>query len=576
MSHMNFSRANCKNCYKCLRSCPVKAIRFKNEQAEIVEERCISCGHCLAICPQNARNIVSDLEKVKNAIQNGEKVIVSIAPSFAGFFKGREGKIIHALKKIGFHDVNETAFGAEVVTELYKDYINKNCRENYITTCCPSANYLIEKYFPKLISYMIPIVTPMTAHGKILKSIYKNSFIVFIGPCGAKKVESDSYNEEERPIDVVLTYEEIEKWIVDEGIGIDKLKEEKINGMAFDIGRGYPIHGGIIKAVGNLEKIKHYHKLSVSGIEDCIELFTSIEKGELKNLLVEVSACKGSCIGGPNRIRDRKDYFERLNAVEDYIKKRETNSKENIDIVSTPENMDFTTEFIDKSFYNHNPSMEEIENIMKSMGKYSAEDELNCGVCGYDTCREKAKAVYNGMAETTMCLHYMRSKAENITNVIFENTVTCIILLDGNLRIKEINPAGEEIFSVDANNIKDKPITSLMADEDFRYVRKTGKSIIGKKIALPQYNVVFIENIAYLPKQDIIMASMVNIMEEEKNKKELIKVKENTLNAAQEVIEKQMRVAQEIASLLGETTAETKMILTKLKKVVEGEEGEIR
>ncbi|WP_027625074.1 [Fe-Fe] hydrogenase large subunit C-terminal domain-containing protein [Clostridium lundense] len=577
MSHMNFSRANCKNCYKCLRSCPVKAIKFKNEQAEIVEERCISCGHCLAICPQNARNITSDLDLVRNAVRDGKRVVGSIAPSFAGFFRGREGKLIAALKKMGFYDVEETAVGAEVVTELYKDYINENKLENYITTCCPSANYLIEKYFPKLIPYIIPIVSPMIAHGKILKDIYQNdSFTVFIGPCAAKKVEADSYSEDPRPIDAVLTYEEIQKWIEEENINIDELEEDSVSSMAFKTGRGYPIHGGIIKAVGDLPALTNFDKLSVSGMEECIELLNSIEQGNLNKVLVEISACKGSCIGGPNRIRDRKEYFERMTWVKKYIEKKEMHIKENEKIIDTPKGIDFYANFKDKSILNENPSDEEVEKIMKSMGKYSVEDELNCGVCGYDTCKEKAKAIYNGMAEPTMCLHYMRSKAENITNVIFENTATCIILLDGNLKIKEINPAGEEVFLVKGNNVKDKPISILMGDEDFRYVIETGKRIIGKKIAVPQYNAVFIENIVYLPKQDVIMASMVNIMQEEKNREELIKVKENTLNAAQEVIDKQMRVAQEIASLLGETTAETKIILSKLKKVVEGEEGEIR
>lgn len=577
MSYMNFSRANCKNCYKCLRSCPVKAIKFKNEQAEIVEERCISCGHCLAICPQNARNTSSDLNIVKEAINDGKKVVGSIAPSFAGFFRGREGKLIAALKKLGFYKIGETAVGAEIVTELYKDYINKNNLENYITTCCPSANYLIEKYFPKLIPFVIPVVTPMTAHGKVLKSTYgQDIFTVFIGPCGAKKVEADSYEGEVRPIDAVLTYEEIQKWIEEENILIDELEEESVSSVAFKTGRGYPMNGGIIKAVGELPVLNNFDKISVSGTEECIELLNSIQNGDLKEVLVEISACKGSCIGGPNRIRDRKEYFERLKGVREYISKREAGIKENKEIVDNLEDIDFHTNFKDKSIKNITPSEEEIKKLMKSMGKYSIEDELNCGVCGYDTCREKAKAIYNGMAESTMCLHYMRSKAENITNVIFENTATCVILLDGELRIKEINPAGEEIFLVKGNGVKDKPISMLMGDEDFRYVKETGERIIGKKIAVPQYNAVFIENIVYLPKQDIIMASMVNIMQEERNKEELIKVKENTLNAAQEVIDKQMRVAQEIASLLGETTAETKIILSKLKKVVEGEQGEIR
>ena len=211
---------------------------------------------------------------------------------------------------------------------------------------------------------------------------------------------------------------------------------------------------------------------------------------------------------------------------------------------------------------------------MKKMGKYELKDELNCGVCGYNSCREKAQAVFEGMAETNMCLHYMRTKAESLANEIVENTASNLILLDGEMNVREINPAAKAIFKIQSQNIIGKPISLLIDDEDFKKVRETGENIIGKKVAYPKYGVVFIENIVYLPKQDMVLVSMINIMAEEKNKKELMKVKENTLNAAQEVIEKQMRVAQEIASLLGETTAETKIILTKLKKIVAGEDGE--
>ncbi|MBU5483406.1 4Fe-4S binding protein [Clostridium sp. MSJ-11] len=575
MSHMNFSRANCKNCYKCLRSCPVKAIKFENEQAEIVEKRCINCGHCLVICPQNARKVTSNLEEAKMAIRSGKKVIGSVAPSFPGYFIGKSEGFIHALKKLGFYQVEETAIGAEMTTKLYREYIKNNKRENYITTCCPSVNYLIEKYFPKLIPYALPFVSPMIAHGKIIKENYgKDCFTVFIGPCDTKVVEKEEYKED-KPIDAVITFEEINQWFEEEGIDINMLEEEHGENPYMNWGRSYPIHGGIAKSIEDVKEIEDYETIGVSGIEECIELFKSIERGELNNILIEASACKGSCTGGPSRIV-KNEYFKRLKGVKDYIKKRKEIKNNIINLNLEFEGVNFDKPLKDKTVYNEDIGEEAIENIMKSMGKYNLEDELNCGVCGYDTCREKAKAIYNNMAETTMCLHYMRNKAESISNLIFENTVTCIVLLDGELRIKEINPAGERIFSVKRENIKDKPISVLMGDEDFRFVRETGKSIIGKRIAVPQYNVVFIKNIVYLPEQDVIMASMMNIMEEEKNRKELIKVKENTLNAAQEVIEKQMRVAQEIASLLGETTAETKIILTKLKKVVEGEEGEIR
>nr|WP_272508962.1 (Fe-S)-binding protein [Clostridium ganghwense] len=209
------------------------------------------------------------------------------------------------------------------------------------------------------------------------------------------------------------------------------------------------------------------------------------------------------------------------------------------------------------------------------MGKFVKEDKLNCGVCGYDTCMEKAQAIFEGMAETDMCLHFMRSKAESLSDVIIDNTANSIIMVDGDINIIEINPAAQEVFMVKSENILGKPLNLLIDDADFRKVKETGENIIGKKVVYPQYNAVFMENIIYLPKQNLILAAMTNIIEEEKNKRELNRVKKNTLNAAQEVIEKQMRVAQEIAGVLGETTAETKVLLNKLRRIVAGEEEEI-
>lgn len=573
MAHLNFSTANCKNCYKCLRTCPVKAIKFKNEQAEIVEKRCIGCSHCLVICPQNARHIESDLDKVKRAILSKKRVMASLAPSFAGYIEGDYKKFIGALKKLGIEVVTETSMGAERVTQEYKKYIEENKKEIYISTCCPSANYLIEKYYPSLIPYIMPVVTPMTASGKMLKSIYRqDTFVVFIGPCTAKKIEADKDNNEN--IDGVLTYEEVLTWINEEKLNLENMESQEFYNISTSDSRAYPITGGILNAIGETENTFDYEKISVSGVEECMEIFNALSKGEITNVLLEVSACLGSCIGGPSSIKEDNGYFKRLSKVKKYIKNKEKTYKGEVYVLK--DQIDFYCEFKDESLAKVNPDKEYLKTIMKSMGKFSIEDELNCGVCGYDTCRDKAIAIYENMSEPTMCLHYMRSKAEKITNMIFKNSNTIMILLDGELNVKEINPAGEQLFLVKNENIKDKPISILMQDEDFKYVKETMDSITAKRVVLFKYNAVLIESIVYLEKEDLILAIMVNAMEEEKKRQALVKVKENTLNAAQEVIEKQMRVAQEIASLLGETTAETKLILTKLKKVVEGEEGEIR
>jgi len=572
MSNINFSKAFCKNCYKCLRSCPVKAIKFENEQATIDEERCIECGHCLTICPQNAREIKSDVEVVKSAINSGKKIIASLAPSFAGYFDLEQGRVVSALKKLGFSIIEETAVGAEIVAELYNDYVVENKRDVYITTACPSANYLVEKYFKEIMTYLIPVVSPMIAHGKLLKDKFgQDCFVVFIGPCLAKKSEFE-YFTKDNVIDAVLTFDELNSWITELGIEIHKLEEENFNINPYSKGQGFPMGGGIIEAMGDKLKQSQLTVITVSGMEECLEVFNSIKSGDLKGVLIEASACKGSCIGGPVMVKNGENYYTKLRKVKSYIKSRKNyNHPINTEI---PNNINFNRKFTDKTIKRSIATEEEIIAIMKSMGKYELIDELNCGVCGYNSCREKAQAVFEGMAETNMCLHYMRTRAESLSNEIVENTASNLILLDGDMNVREINPAAKAIFKIQSQNIIGKPISLLIDDTDFKKVRETGENIIGKKTAYPQYGVVFIENIVYLPKQDMVLASMINIMTEEKNKKELMKVKENTLNAAQEVIEKQMRVAQEIASLLGETTAETKIILTKLKKIVAGEDGE--
>ncbi|MBK5241645.1 [Fe-Fe] hydrogenase large subunit C-terminal domain-containing protein [Clostridium sp.] len=572
MSNINFSKAECTSCYKCLRSCPVKAIKFENDQATIDEERCIECGHCLTVCPQNAREIKSDVDIVKWAMHSGKKVIVSLAPSFAGFFDVKAGIVVAALKKLGFSIIEETAVGAEVVCELYNDYIRDNKQDVYITSACPSTNYLTEKYYKEIIPYLIPSVSPMIAHGKLLKNKFGgDSFVVFIGPCLSKKSESDSYLQE-NIINAVLTFDEVDSWIIESGIKMEELEEEDFDTSPYSRGQGFPIGGGIIEAMGERLKESKLSVMSVSGMEECIEVFNSIINGDLKDVLIEVSACKGSCIGGPVMVKNSENYYAKLKKIRTYINNRK-NYNNPINIV-IPKNISFYRGFSENPIKRVIATEEEITTIMNTMGKYELKDELNCGVCGYDTCRIKAQAIFEGMAETTMCLHYMRTKAESLANEIVENTASILILLDGEMNVREINPAAKAIFKIQAENIIGKPISLLVDDENFKKVRETGESIIGKKVDYLKYGVVFIENVVYLKKQDMVLVSMINIMVQEKNKKELKKVKENTLNAAQEVINKQMRVAQEIASLLGETTAETKIILTKLKKIVAGEDGE--
>jgi iron only hydrogenase large subunit-like protein len=568
MELINFSKANCRSCYKCLRSCPVKAIRIKNDQAKIVEERCVACGQCLVVCPQNARRIKSDTYKIKNAMLSGKTAIAIVAPSFAGAFSLEfPGQLVSGLKKLGFQRVEEVALGAQVVTNLYKDFIGKGEKQNYITTSCPSVNYLVETYYPSLIDNLIPVASPMLVHGRMLKSSYDNCFITFIGPCTAKKFESVE-KDNAGIIDAVLTFDELSKLLYEKSIRLNELEPVPFDENGTVIGRLFPVPG---KLGSEFEEVgsEAFEYITVDGMDRCMQLFNAMEKGNLDKVIVEALACRGGCINGPAMPKDEVDFFTRKRSVNKYIKESSQDTAE-VD-PKCIEAVDFSRKFRDRSLEQTIIEEEKITQILRKLGKYTPSDELNCGVCGYNTCREKAQAVLEGMAEVNMCIHYIRSKAENITNVVFETSPNAIFTLDEELLVKDFNPASEKMFNIKYDDIKDKPVCMIMEDNSFYKVKESKENIIGNRVFLNDQELVVLENIIYLENHGVFLVIINDITMQEKSKGELAIVKEKTLDAAQAVIEKQMRVAQEIASLLGETTAETKVILTKLKAIALGE-----
>jgi iron only hydrogenase large subunit-like protein len=568
MELINFSKANCKNCYKCLRSCPVKAIRIKNDQAKIVEERCVACGQCLVVCPQNARRIKSDLYKIKNAMLTGKTAIAIVAPSFAGAFSlENAGQFVAALKKLGFERVEEVALGAQIVTNLYKEYIGKGEKRNYITTSCPSVNYLIQTYHPSLIDSLIPVDSPMLAHGKLLKSTYDNCFVTFIGPCTAKKFESI---EESNIgiIDAVLTFDELHNLLEEKNINLEELQPMDFDENGTLTGRLFPVPGKLNSEFES-SGLSSYENITVDGMDKCLQLFKAMEKGNIDNVIVEALACRGGCINGPAMPKDEVDFFTRKRRINRYIK--ENSPAATTSSLDSIKNINFSKKFKDRSLVPSIIEEEKITQVLRKLGKYTSSDELNCGVCGYNTCREKALAVLDGMAEINMCIHYIRNKAESITNVVFETSPNAIFTLDEELLVKDFNPASEKMFNIKYQEIKDKPICMAMDDSNFYRVKETKENVIGNRVYLSDRDLVVLENIIYLENHGVFLVIINDITLQEKSKGELAIVKEKTLDAAQAVIEKQMRVAQEIASLLGETTAETKVILTKLKAIALGE-----
>lgn len=575
MNVIGFKEAKCKNCYKCVRTCEVKAIQVKNEQAQIINDMCILCGHCLEACPQNAKTFISDLEKVKDYIASGYKTVISIAPSYAGIMKfNNSGQIVTALKKLGFYQVRETAEGAVYVTNEYERLIKEGKMRNIITTSCPSANDLIEIYYPSLVDEMAPVVSPMIAHGKMIREVLKEEVkIVFLGPCMAKKREAQGDERTRGYIDAVINFEEIEKWLAKEKIHITDLEPMEFDNSNPAVNRLYPISSGVISSVVAMEEdaeVRKYRKLYVHGIKNCMELFASMECGEVEGCFIEANICNGGCIKGPAVSRKEISRFKVKLDMEESIRKEAPNQSEFHNLNKGSLAKTFKNRAPEESM----PSEDELRKILKKTGKVKKDQELNCGACGYPTCRDKAIAVYQGKAELTMCIPYMHEKAQSMANIVLDTTPNIIIVVDADMKIVEFSGAATRYFRVTRTEALNKYLYEFIDHTDFEEVMLTHTNIYGKKVDYPDRKLATLQNIVYIEEQNNVLGIFQDITRVEEKKQQAYKVKVETIEMAQRVIDKQMLVAQQIAGLLGETTAETKVTLTKLRDTIlnDGEE----
>ena len=575
MNVIGFKEAKCKNCYKCVRTCEVKAIQVKNEQAQIMNDKCILCGHCLEACPQNAKAFISDLEKVKDYIASGYKTVISIAPSYAGIMRYRDpGQIVTALKKLGFYQVRETAEGAVYVTNEYERLIKEGKMRNIITTSCPSVNDLIEIYYPSLVDEMAPVVSPMIAHGKMIREVLGEEVkIVFLGPCIAKKREAEGDERTRGYIDAVINFEEIEKWLAYEEIHIMDLESKEFDNSNPSVNRLYPISSGVISSVIAMEEgkdVKQYRKFYVHGIKNCMELFASMERGEVEGCFIEANVCNGGCIKGPAVSRKEISRFKVKLDMEESIRKEAPNQE---GFHSMCEDSLVKT-FKNRAPEEPMPSEEELRKILKKTGKVKKDQELNCGACGYPTCRDKAIAVYQGKAELTMCIPYMHEKAQSMANIVLDTTPNIIIVVDADMKIVEFSGAARTYFQITRAEALNRYLYELIDHTDFEEVMATHNNIYGKKVDYPDRKLATLQNIVYIEELNNVLGIFQDVTSVEEKKQQAYKVKVETIEMAQKVIDKQMLVAQQIAGLLGETTAETKVTLTKLRDTIlnDGEE----
>ncbi len=551
---LTLKKSNCKNCYKCIRYCPVKSIRFSGNQAHIIGNECILCGHCFVVCPQNAKEIVDETEKVKVLLQSGEPVVVSLAPSFiANYENVGIASMRKALKKLGFHDVEETAIGATVVKNEYERILREENRDIIITSCCHSINLLIQKHFPRELVYLADVVSPMQAHCKDIKSRIPNAKTVFIGPCVAKKDEAEHY---EGIVDAVLTFEELTKWLEAEKITLEQEIYPNDNSRA----RFFPTTGGVLKtmALDNPE----YTYIALDGVDNCIEALKDIEKGKIHKCFIEMSACVGSCVGGPVMEKFRK------NPIKDYMAVAKFAGSKDFDVVQ-PDIVTLKKQFEYIELRSPVPTEDEIRDILYQMGKFKPSQELNCGSCGYNTCREKAIAIYQGKSEISMCLPYLKDKAESFSDTIVKNTPNGLFVLNDKLEVQQINTAALKIMNLRSpNDILGDQVVRVLDPTVFMNVRNSGSGVYNERVYLAEYGRYVEQTVVPDKESRMLICIMRDVTDEENEREKKENISRQTVEVADKVVEKQMRIVQEIASLLGETAAETKIALAKLKESI--------
>ena len=552
---LTLKKSNCKNCYKCIRHCPVKAIRFSGNQAHIIGNECILCGHCFVVCPQNAKEIVDGTEKARVLLQSGDPVIVSLAPSFIANYEGVGIESMRrALRKLGFFDVEETAIGATIVKTEYERMLREEERDIIITSCCHSVNLLIQKHFPSALEYLADVMSPMQAHCADIKRRMPNAKTVFIGPCVAKKDEAEYY---EGLVDAVLTFEELTNWLKSERIELEKEVDDTPESRA----RFFPTTGGILKTMA--QNAPGYTYIALDGVDNCISALKDIESGKIHKCFIEMSACVGSCIGGPVM-----EKYHSTSPIKDYVTVADYAGERDFE-VDQPAPMELKKHFsmIEKKL--QAPSENDIMAVLRQMGKFKPSDELNCGSCGYNSCREKAIAIIQGKAEISMCLPFLKDKAESFSDTIVKNTPNGLIVLNENLEVQQINNAARKIMNIRAaSDVLGEPVVRILDPTVFVQVRNSGRTVRDQRTYLAEYKKYVEQTVVYDSDSRMLIGIMRDITDEEADREKKARINKQTVEVADTVVEKQMRIVQEIASLLGETAAETKIALTKLKESI--------
>lgn len=557
----------CHDCYKCVRECPVKAIKIKNGNASVISDRCIACGHCVTVCPANAKRVRNDIEKVKTLLLAQKQVYVSLAPSWAGLYDFEPARLIAILKKLGFKAVSETALGAQEVSIKTAEYMKEHGNGLYISSACPVIVDYIRKYKPEFAKNITPFASPALTHAKFLKEKYGDDIsIVFIGPCIGKKNESDRHQD---LIDASLTFAELNYWIKEEFIQPEEIivtSEDKFVPESSFEGALYPIEGGMNETIKLTGVDSDTVLISVSGIKPFDNALVGLKKEKVnKKIFLEALSCDTGCVNGP--CKSAKKSGVTINSeILSKVKFREEIPQKATTVVDEV----FEPIPIEK----HSYSPDEITEAMKRIGKTREEDELNCGGCGYATCRDLACALLSGDAEPSMCVSYMRKSAMKKSAAMLRCMPAAIVMVDKEMNIIESNDMFMHMFCEDMYDIfadREEGLKGAAIDRIvpfvniFKKMLKTGVDI--HKEHYPDKNKLYDINAFVIEENEVVGAVITDVTANETDR-EKIAIK------AREVITKNIATVQEIACLLGEHMVETEKLLSSIAEDYSADNGD--
>lgn len=567
MNHLHpiyTEKTTCRDCYKCVRHCPVKAIRVEEHSAEIKVEYCVSCGNCTRVCPAKAKIIRNDLAWTRYLIQN-ETVVASIAPSFVAEFPEIEfNQLASALNELGFSYVSQASSGASVVNKLTADFLKNRTTGIYYSTSCPTIVETIQKYYPQLKEGLVPVPSPMTVHARLLRQeLGNNTKVVFIGPCASKKREAELVDDS---ADAVITFAELREWFKLRKIQIEDNKTEtKIIDIEPHLAAEYPLHGGMNTGLKPLIT-NNISLLSISGLERIYHSLNILTQQQSNNnfIFCELLACDNGCLNGPGMTNSDSDIIKAAR-ISTYAKSllSKNNEHKNTELINVEHNWNKATDLEKKTF-----SDDEITEALKTVGKFSSAEELDCSGCGYNTCRDFARAMLAHNAEPEMCVSYMRRLATDKASALLQKMPYGVVMTNEKLEIvdcneKFANMVGGDIPLLFENNpgLKKADLTKIISfHRYFSGLLNSGEEIAEFDVREPSG--FFFLSIFTLQKSKLVCGILRNL-QEPKIRGEMV------LDRTQQVIQRNLETVQQIAALLGENAAFTESMLNSIHEAFE-------